>query len=275
MQPSSLTMPPRLQKYFHPHRNVELPNIDYKTTPYDKIKIKNKSPPHLVRPTIYGVYFICCIGDYKRIVLEQLSTLWRCGLAGKTMRIFCFICKYDPKIMEILGPFMEKLKIISTTENLYEKFAFMNFREHLPSTRPFYLYYFHTKGVSRTASVFHETRKNLDYFILEKHEICIFWLDHGYDAVGASLALYPSLHFSGNFWWAKSSHLQDLPLKIRNTYYAPEMYVCSLPKGRYISICQHTNSKPLKELSTLSDDAILKQSTCIPNENVACRNMVF
>lgn len=269
-------MPPRLQKYIRSYRNVEVMNIDRNITPYEKIKTTTTNNHlRLLKPSIYGVYFICCIGNYKKIVSEQLSSVWKSGLAGKTIRIFCFICNYNPEIMEILEPFIGKLKIISTTENLYEKFAFMNFREHLPSSRPFYLYYFHTKGVSRDANVFHETRKNLDYFILEKHDLCIFWLDNGYDAVGASLSLYPSLHFSGNFWWCSSNHLKNLPLKIRSTYYAPEMYVCSIPTGSYISICQHTNKKTLKELSTLSDNIILKQSTCIPIENTVCKNMSF
>lgn len=266
-------MPARLQKYINNNKTVMVP-IDYEPEPYSKIKTKPKQN-HLVQPTIYGVYFICCIGDYKRIVSEQMSSIGRSGLFQKTQTIFCFICKYDPDVMEILNPYIEKLKIISTTENLYEKYAFTNFRSHIATAHPYYLYYFHTKGVSRTANVFHETRRNLDYFILEKHEICMFWLDNGYDAVGASLSLYPALHFSGNFWWSKSSHLKRLPKEMRNTYYAPEMYVCSSSLGKYISICQHTNNKTRKELSMIPDDEILRQSTCVPHNNFACRRMVY
>lgn len=113
----------------------------------------------------------------------------------------------------------------------------------------------------------HNVRKNLDYFILEKYRLCLYWLERGYDVVGVALSLYPTLHFSGNFWWSKSKHLDKLPTQIRRTYYAPEMYVCSQPNGKYISICQMTNQKSNEQLRKISDYDILLQSTSVPLQN--------
>jgi len=271
-------MPMRLQKYINK-------NADYGTYtpaedfPYAKLRIRGNPLILNSRTLIYGVYFICCIGNYKTIVAEQLATIRRSGLFAKTNMIFCFICEYTDEIMPVLQPYMSKLKIISTTENLYEKFAIENFREQIPtSSQTYYLFYFHTKGVSRDADkkkVYHERRKNLDYFVLEKHEICIFWLDHNYDAVGVSLSLYPLLHFSGNFWWAKSSHLDKLPVKLKHGgYLAPEMHICGIPNGRYISICQSTNSGNVRDFLRLTNHDILRESTCLPIQNVIAKTFM-
>lgn len=275
-------MPLRLQNYIQKHYPEEAKVMVEDNPPYDKLRIRGD--PFLIMAfqnatKIYGVYFICCIGNYKEIVEEQMATLRRSGLLRKADAIYCFICLYNKEIEPILKPYLSKLRIISTPENLYERFALDHFREHIPSKGPYSLFYFHTKGVSRdvkTMGIFHQQRKNLDYFILERYEICLFWLDHNYDAVGAALSLYPAMHFSGNFWWAKSSHLDRLPpTVVSKGYLAPEMYVCGFPEGRYISVCQTTNSKSITDFKGLSNMDILKQSTCVPIINRGCRRMTF
>lgn len=272
-------MPMRIQKHLNrdkPPKSMIV--VDEEVSPYDKLTMEKKGRfAWPGRTPIYGVYFICCIGAYKEIVSEQLATARRSGLLEKTSTLFCFICQHDPAVDEVLAPYADKIKVIATTENLYERFALTGFRSHIPpEAARYYLYYFHSKGVSREpGSAFHERRRNLDYFILEKHEACLFWLNHGYDAVGASLCLYPALHFSGNFWWATSRHLGRLPREIRETYLAPEMHVCSVPDGRYVSVSQETNNKKLCELSPLTTEQVLRQSTCKPARNVACRRLAY
>lgn len=271
-------MPIRMQKYINKDKPygtfipTEQELCPFQFLRYDT-RIQNENT---TTPPIYGLYFICCIGDYKTIVAEQLASVRKNGLFHRTHTIFCFICQYEQDILDVLQPYMSKLKIISTTENLYEKYALSNFRKHIPSPSPYYLYYFHTKGVSRKQDVFHERRRNLDYFILEQYDVCLFWLNQKYDAVGTTLSQFPSLHFSGNFWWAKSSHLDRLSKQaIGDSYLAPEMYICSNPKGKYISVCQETNHSKREELSKKTREQILRESTSAPIRNVACRNMRF
>lgn len=278
---STKKMPLRLQKYINRDKfpeDVKVPMDE--GFPYEKLSIRGDPllflAVHTTTP-IYGVYFICCIGNYLEIVAEQMSTLRRSGLLRKAKMIFCFICLYNEDIMPILEPYMSKLQIISTTENLYERFALDNFRAYIPTSSPYYLFYFHTKGVTRDAekmSHFHERRKNLDYFILERHEVCLFWLERNYDVVGTALSLYPAMHFSGNFWWSKSNHLDRLsPTVVSASYLAPEMYVCSFIGGKYISVCQSTNDLPNTTYLGLTNVDILKQSTCMPIINPACKRL--
>lgn len=277
--PPCKKMPLRIQRHINQNKNPDS-IIPIDENPYDKLRLKwGIQQISLTQTPIYGVYYICCIGEYKQIVKEQLETIHHSGLLSKTRLIYCFICQYKEEIMQILQPYLSKLKIISTTENLYEKFALETCRSHLPLSIDFYyLYYFHTKGVShdpKKHQVFHERRRNLDFFILRQYETCIFWLDHHYDAVGTSLSLYPALHFSGNFWWTTSRHFARLPKTLRNTYYAPEMYICSHPDGKYISVCQTTNNKTIKDYQMLSKENILRQSTSSPIKNKFCKNLKF
>lgn len=227
---------------------------------------------------IYGVYFVCCRGAYQSIIEEQLDSIKKSGLLEKTTELLCFICDFKMDVMRLFRPFQTKVKFITTTENLYERFALQNFQHYIHNkNQPYYVYYFHTKGISHSIEEksFHQIRRNLDYFILEKHNLCLRFLDDGYDAVGTALTLYPSLHFSGNFWWAKSTHLDRLPSEIRATYYAPEMYICSHPNGKYISLCQHTNHYTNEELRKVTDKDLIKNSTSTPIVNIYDRGMMF
>lgn len=271
-------MPLRIQKHINRNKRADL-LIPLDLHPYDRLKTKmGEQLIYSKHVSIYGVYYICCIGEYKQIVKEQLACIYNSGLFSKTQMLYCFICRYNEGVKELLKPYASKIKVIFTEENLYEKFALENFRTYIPTGTYYYLYYFHSKGVShdpKTGAIYHQRRKNLDFFILVQHEICIFWLDNNYDAVGTTLSLYPSLHFSGNFWWTTSRHLSRLPTTIRDTYYAPEMYICSIPEGKYISVCQTTNDKCVEDYKLMSRETILKQSTNAPIKNIGCKHMAF
>ena len=82
-----------------------------------------------------------------------------------------------------------------------------------------------------------------------------------YDAVGCSLTKLPTLHFSGNFWWSKSEHLNKLPMTIGNGYLDPEMYICSHPNSKYISLSQTTNEGSIMDEMKRSDNEILNEIT--------------
>lgn len=192
---------------------------------------------------IYGVYFICCINNYLEIVEEQLDILQK-GLLGVTTKLIIFITNYNNscKNLDIL---LKKYKtkkfiLVKSPDNLYEKFAINNYKNYINSTKEYYLYYFHTKGVSRINDpYFSNIRKILNFYTLEKFKINIKLLKK-YDSIGCSLSLYPKKHFSGNFWWSKSSYIKLLTT-INNNYLSPEMYILSNEKCNYISLANDTN----------------------------------
>ena len=196
---------------------------------------------------IYGIYFICCINNYLEVVKEQLDILNN-GLLHKTTSLIIFITNYNDSCIEfdiLLKKYnSDKIILVKSPDNLYEKFAINNYKNYINDEEEYYLYYFHTKGLKHPddplINIFSSRRKILNFYTLEKYEINIKLLEK-YDAIGCSLHLYPKKHFSGNFWWSKSTYT-NLLININDKYLSPEMYVLSNEKCKYISLANNTNN---------------------------------
>jgi len=228
--------------------------------------------------SIYGVYFVCCYGNYINVIKEQFAILVESGLYQKSRRIYVFVCMCDKDNENILiNTFAmfdrdKKVILIVTSHNLYERFAMNNYKKYIKDESPYYLYYFHTKGVSRTEKIYINRRQVLNIYTLFRHELNVNLLNY-YDAVGCNLSLYPKPHFSGNFWWARSEYLMKLKEPIGSAYLAPEMYVCSERTGRFISLCQTANQdSPLVHINKTSDD-VIKQLTNNYINNISSKNL--
>lgn len=80
--------------------------------------------------------------------------------------------------------------------------------------------YIHGKGITNLTKYTNKWRKVLEYAVIERWEDNINALENEYDVSGIFWLDY-NLHFSGNFWWAKSSYIKTLPrpdLRKWNTY---------------------------------------------------------
>lgn len=214
---------------------------------------------------IFGVYFICCIENYLEIVTEQLLCLEK-GLLDKTSKLIIFITKYDKdeciELDNILNSYNDKFILIKTPDNLYEKYAINNYKKYI-TEKDYYLYYFHTKGLKNKndplINIFSSRRKILNYYTLIQYNINITLLEK-YDAIGCSLSLYPKKHFSGNFWWSKSSYLQDLE-DINENYLSPEMYILSNENCNFISLSNDTNNILIQDYIFPDDSTIYNNLT--------------
>ncbi len=210
---------------------------------------------------IYGVYFICCFRNYLSIVKEQLSILDK-GLLEKTTKLIIFITIYNENECVELDKLLdnnEKFILIKSPENLYEKYAINNYKKYIDDT-DYYLYYLHTKGLKDINdplfNLYAGKRMILNYYTLFTYNINIELLEK-YDAVGCNLHLYPKKHFSGNFWWSKSSYLNTLN-NINDKYLSPEMYILSNNNCKYISL---DNDIPNINFTYPTEDLIKKNLT--------------
>lgn len=70
--------------------------------------------------------------------------------------------------------------------------------------------YIHSKGMTSLSKQVNRWRKVLEYGVIERWHDNINALNKGYDVSGI-IWNYDSYHFSGNFWWAKSSYIKTLP----------------------------------------------------------------
>ncbi len=217
---------------------------------------------------IYGVYFICCYLNYIDIVEEQMNILNK-GLLNITKKLIIFITMFDNDNNKTLINLINKynknnnINIITTKENLYEKFAINNFKNSILE-KNYYIYYFHTKGLKKNNdklfNIYSSRRKILNFYTLEKFNINIKLLEK-YDAIGCSLSLYPLKHFSGNFWWSKSEYINTLKLPISNKYLSPEMFILSNNNCKYISLSNKTNNFLYEKYTFRSDENIINNIT--------------
>ena len=90
----------------------------------------------------------------------------------------------------------------------------------------------------------------MNFFTLNKYKISLLLLET-VDAVGCCLSKYPKLHFSGNFWWSKKSHLDSLPYEIGNHYLEPEMYIGQNNNAKMVSLNNRTNILSSEEIDNL------------------------
>jgi hypothetical protein len=223
---------------------------------------------------IYGIYFISCIGCYLDIIKEQLEYLTTSELYKKSKRIKCIICSYsefDYPLQSMLYnlDYLHIMDLVTSPDNLYEKFAINNFRSYIQD-ESYYLYYFHTKGVTHpNDNYFINIRRNL-LFYLTHVDINLKLLKY-FDAVGCDLSSFPKKHFSGNFWWSKSEHIKTLE-NVGNGYLAPEMYICSNSKAKYISLCQNAKTDQYQDTSNKSSAIVISQITTNELQNWADLN---
>jgi hypothetical protein len=81
--------------------------------------------------------------------------------------------------------------------------------------------YWHLKGVSQLQHQgLHDWRKYLEYWTIDRWQDNVAKLDEGYDTSGTNWISEPFLgidrvprnwnHYSGNFWWARSSYIKNL-----------------------------------------------------------------
>ena len=117
------------------------------------------------------------------------------------------VSNYSDNIQLFEYPSLNKVKCIATNN---------------PDSNILYL---HTKGISHTnihrINYIADWTNMMLYFLVEKHSECINKLNEGYDTVGCNYIernqYTDKKHFSGNFWWSKSTYINKLHVLNENT----------------------------------------------------------
>jgi len=192
---------------------------------------------------IYGFMHICMANQWKSIVDEQLSKLKSSGLYDKTTKIYCAVLGNGSDSFIIND---KKFEIVYRDNGIKKyEFPILEYMHKFSKNKKELYFYIHTK------SVFHETtdnwRKAMEYFIIEKHNDCIKELEK-VDIVGCFWCGGKNSHFSGNFWWAKSEHISQLPIfsqEDKINRFNAEFWIGRKNNILISSICQkHKHSEP-------------------------------
>ena len=214
--------------YLPPLYDIYLNKYTYRTTVYDT--------------PIFVYYHLCCIANWRNIFSRMMFKLKNSGLYAviKEIRITVLGTDYNPCDPLFSDPKIT-IQFYSPDTSLYERPALNRLIEDSNNEPEFYVLYMHSKGVKHCGDKILEPNvydwcEYMFHFNVYKYLTCIAELNNGANAVGCNLQERGApLHYSGNFWWSKSSHIRHLP-KIVDTYYnTPEFLVSSID-GVYKSL---------------------------------------
>ncbi len=188
-----------------------------------------------LRKPVYGFYHIYCVNDWERIVREQVHRIGESGLYEKTTKIFVGCIAFslaDTEKLKTLLPPKYQLDYLSLGSTGYEMKT-LDLLWKKAQNEDFYLYYFHTKGVSMDghSCALHQKkypffkmreksmkecsekwRLLMEYFIFDRYTCDIHALNKGFNLYGVIPRYEGGIpYFSGNFWWADSEYIRELP----------------------------------------------------------------
>lgn len=194
----------------------------------------------------YIYFHICTLGSYLEIITRLMTKIQSSRLLDEVDEVRYVIVGAQPENAHHIMRRYPKTRCLHTDPNtaLYERATLHRLRDDCQAmTQPAHIMYLHSKGVSRPAVYLAAIERwvgaMMDGLTSYRH-LCWRALEEGHHAVG-SLARAGCrgmqgeplpVHFSGNFWWARSSHIATLPL-IGPGYLDPEMWV--LGDGRHAS----------------------------------------
>lgn len=201
---------------------------------------------------------IAVFGSVNQVLFNLINRIKQSGLYDSCNKIFLVFNGPSNLIsFEITG---DKFFKIEANENILKcEFPTLDLIwNHCSKEDDLNILYLHTKGVTKPGFQNVEDWTNyLSYFNINKWQDRIKDLEM-YDCTGVNfmgsandIFEHPStwgygkapLHYSGNFWWSKSSHIKKLPNPISwlpdNNYQRwrvmAEMWVCQVQQGKYYS----------------------------------------
>ena len=156
------------------------------------------------------IYFhIATIGKYQDIFDEIYSQIIESNLINQVGSInLCIVGQGDLIIQE-----NDKIKIYQDSDISSGEFFTLDLLKTFSDSveKNHKILYLHTKGVTTPDNpCIEDWRKYMTYFNINQYEKCLYSLNQ-YDSCGVDLVNDPTLHYSGNIWWANSSYIKKLP----------------------------------------------------------------
>jgi Methyltransferase domain len=161
---------------------------------------------------VRGFFHVCCRGPYREVVWEIVHALLESRLYERSASIELGVLgDHDQQraVERLLKPF-ERFHIAYRSSDIKQyEFPTLDLLQKACQTWAGPVYYLHTKGVTR--SPFDQYARYWRLLMLDEvvtnHERCISELESA-DTVGTN---WRWNHYSGNFWWARASHINLLP----------------------------------------------------------------
>jgi hypothetical protein len=236
------------------------------------------------------LYYHIFLNDYStwgHIFMEQFKLLEDVGLLHQfeTVKVTAIADDEDKlrSFMQLISTFRKvELDVFMNSpdaENVMSRKMWQDSQEE-----DFYMLYLHSKGITSVENHlkngdpqvfknYYYWRHFLNWGVVEKWKDCVVELLTGHDLAGVNYFNEPAPHFSGNFWWAKSSYIRTLPdpstiewwyelqkntkdpwLRTAHKRFRDENWVCSNPEAKISSM------KNLDKVTNLSVELIPREA---------------
>lgn len=219
--------------YYDEHSYISN-TLDKNKYSFFQLFAENNSDLLNLKKNIKIVIFIhvCWTNNGPDILKDQLLTIQQSKMYSFVHTIYIGIVGLKQKESSFLEEIDTKIKILYQIEEMYyyelktiqEIKLYCDQQFHIGKES--YILYIHTKGVRQAGNheVIESWRKMMEYFLIEQGIYCLNNLEY-VDAIGNNIindcgdqkeicTVHPEhcYHFSGNFWWSKSSYIHKLPL---------------------------------------------------------------
>lgn len=170
-------------------------------------------------------WHICGINHWRSIAEDQFKTIQSSGLLERADKVFVTYLGRNRSDIAWLEGKSGKIEVNNYSGEIrhYERMCLNGLWKWSQSNDATVLY-MHAKGVSRVGvkNNVWGWRKMLEYFLVENHEVCLREMGDA-DTLGGNLCICNrssiescsrpghGMHYSGNFWWAKTRHIRTLP----------------------------------------------------------------
>jgi hypothetical protein len=127
-------------------------------------------------------------------------------------------------------------------------------RDYCKTNPDDYVFYFHTKGITKQSAGTEDWRRYMEYFVIENWQDCVLKLDEGFDCCGVlwnrNVASGFRPHFSGGMWWATAKYINKLNHRLLETSnrYDRELWIGSNPTVN----CYEFHNSRMNDISSLA-----------------------
>jgi hypothetical protein len=182
---------------------------------------------------IVGYIHVCQKGEWKKSFIILLNALHASKLYDAAKVIRLGIVNDEGNVIDdpILNDNKFQIVYVGKSEE-YERPTLLEMRKASESEVCNY-FYLHTKGI-RHFGTFREQ------FVLDWINLMLFWNVEKWHLAVQKLESYDTYgcndvghHYSGNFWWAKSDHIRNLPQSIGPGYCDPEDWIQVIRKNKF------------------------------------------
>ena len=215
---------------------------------------------------IIGYFHICQQGEWERSFDMIFNYLKNYGLYDVTSEIRLGIVNDTENIIENYKLNDSKFKLFFFGDStLYERPTLLHMKNSCTTVGyDVYYWYLHSKGLRHFST-------HRESFVIDWIKLLLYWNIRKWKLAIDKLKIHDiygcnvldKSFYSGNFWWATSKHINNLPSTIPEHYIAPEEWVFKLDKNyceiysSYIEGEGHYNMN-FPEFNYMSNDELNK-----------------